>query len=173
MLPTSPPSVLATYPTRSPVDHSRLHRLNERQRQCLRLVYANYEAKEIASKLGLSPHTVHEHLRDARRTLGVSRSMQAARLLFAFEKDNCVVPDLFGVERRPIVDEDAFATEPAQPANVVRNRYNLTVLQRIGLIVAIAFVAVALAGALLVGADAITRIFWNYQIDISDPPYSQ
>lgn len=43
-----------------------------------------------------------------------------------------------------------------------------------GLVVTgIAFGAVALAGALLVGAEAITRIFTGYEIDISDPPYRQ
>lgn len=52
-----------------------------------------------------------------------------------------------------------------------KNRYRLTNLQRLGLIVAIAFAAVALAGALLAAADTITRILRTGQIDISDPPH--
>jgi DNA-binding CsgD family transcriptional regulator len=145
--------------------------LSERQKQCLRHLYQNLSVKEIALELGLSPHTVNEHLRQARRTLGVSRSMQAARLLVRAEGNNRSVSDAIGVEDDDVVDHDQDATMTAEPTRIARNRYNLTILQRIGLIVAIAFIAVALAGALLVGADAITRIFVGYEIDISDKPY--
>jgi DNA-binding CsgD family transcriptional regulator len=147
-------------------------RLNERQRQCLRLFYANLEIKEIAVELNLSPNTVREHLRDARRLLRTSRSMQAARLLVDHERDIQGVspPNRIGLERISN-DQDDAAGPNRRPA--VRNRYNLGILARIGLIIAIAFGAVALTGALLVGAEAITRLFVDHEIDISDPPYQQ
>src|SRR3954468_6987665 len=39
---------------RSEMDDVAFSRLNQRQRECLRLVYRNLEAKEIARELGLS-----------------------------------------------------------------------------------------------------------------------
>ena len=147
------------------------NRLNERQKECLRLFYANLEVKEIASEIGLSPNTVKKYLLDARRTLGVSRSMQAARILVEYERDTRGVPPPKRLVALPDLADDHGAWVEAASSTNARNRYNLTLLQRLGLIVAIALGAVALAGALLVGAEAITRIFVDYEIDISDPPY--
>lgn len=143
--------------------------LSERQKQCLRLFYANFEVKEIGAELELSPNTVKKYLGDARRTLGASRSMQAARFLVEFERDTQGVSPPSRIAPDPEIADPEDAPEQIGPA--ARNRYNLTILQRIGLIVAIAFIAVALGGALLVGADAITRIFVGYGIDISDESY--
>ena len=146
----------------------RLARLNERQRQVLRLYYQGLEVKEIARELGIAPNTVNQHLRDARRILGVARSVQAARLLAEAEGHNRIGTDPRRIAEADRADQMAVAgsTEPAR-----KNRYLLTTLQRLGLIVAIAFVAVALAGALLGTADTTTRILRTGQIDISDPPY--
>lgn len=154
------------------MDSSGLARLTERQRQCLRLFHANLEVKEIANRLGLSPHTVNEHLRDARKLLGVDRSMQAARLLAEAEGDNRPVPEPFGVaDAPPAADE-----RPASPSIVPErrtpdNRYDLSTLERIGLIIAIAAGIVLLAGATIIGAYAVTRILQERGIDISDKPY--
>ena len=145
----------------------RIDELTERQKQCLRGIYANLSIKEIGLQLDLSPHTVTEHLRYARRLLGVSRSMQAARLLVRHEGDSRTVPMPMGV----VAEEAATDTDLASPVGLVRNRYNLSSLQRIGLTIAVAFSAIAIAGALIVGADAINRVFVGYGIDISDPPY--
>lgn len=145
----------------------RIDELTERQKQCLRGIYANLSIKEIGQQLDLSPHTVNEHLRDARRVLHVSRSMEAARLLVAQEGDTRDVPTPMGVAAEAALTD----TDTASQIGLVRNRYNLTSLQRIGLTIAVAFSAIAFAGALIVGADAINRIFVGYGIDISDPPY--
>ena len=51
------------------------------------------------------------------------------------------------------------------------NRYNLSVLHRLGLIVGIAFATMALAGALVTGSYAVTRLMKDNQIDLSDSPY--
>lgn len=145
----------------------RLQRLTERQKQCLRLHYANYSAKQIGRKLDLSPHTVNEHFREARRILGVDRTMEAARMLVAVEGDKRIVPERLGVDphARTVDSGTAVLSRPA------RNRYNLIILKRVGLPFALAFTAVALAGALIGGADALNRAFLGYGIDISDPPY--
>jgi len=63
------------------MDDSRISRLTEAQRSCLRLVGAGFETKEIAIELGISPTAVTERLRVARSVLGVSRSSQAAKIL--------------------------------------------------------------------------------------------
>lgn len=153
-------------------DPGRLTRLNDRQKQVLRLYHRGFEAKEIARELRITPNTVNQHLRDARRILGVDRSVQAARLLAEAEEHNRVGTDpsaIAAVERADQIDGAASVEALSGPAR--KNRYHLTILQRLGLIVVIAFIAVALAGALIVAADTITRIIRSGQIDISDPPY--
>lgn len=67
-------------------DYTNFPKLTERQRDCLRLVANGYQSKEIAKRLGLTPNTVDQYLREALRTLGVSRRVEAARLLTAFEQ---------------------------------------------------------------------------------------
>jgi DNA-binding CsgD family transcriptional regulator len=64
------------------VDDQRFDRLTDRQRECLRLIYTHHSIKEIARLLGLSEDGVKWHLREARETLGVGRSAEAARLVF-------------------------------------------------------------------------------------------
>ncbi len=59
----------------------RIERLTDKQRQCLRLVYAHKETKEIARILGLSPDGVTQRIKGAMKTLGVDRRRDAAQLL--------------------------------------------------------------------------------------------
>lgn len=59
--------------------------LTEGQKACLRLFYARYDAKEIGRKLDIAPATVHQRLTAARKKLGVTKSMEAARLLIQAE----------------------------------------------------------------------------------------
>lgn len=59
----------------------RLERLTDKQRQCLRLVYAHKETKEIARILGLSPDGVTQRIKSAMRALGVDRRRDAALIL--------------------------------------------------------------------------------------------
>lgn len=58
-----------------------LQKLTPRQKEILRLLLAGFDAKSIARELDISVHTVTEHLREARRHLGVSNSREAARML--------------------------------------------------------------------------------------------
>jgi len=147
--------------------------LNERQKQCLRLVYDNLEAKEIAQRLSLSPHTVNEHLREARRILGVSRSMQAARLLVDLEGHERLVPKPLGVVPDEEPTDDGAEPGDAPPAPVRGNRYDLSGLQRLGIVMGLALVVIVLGGALVGTADLVGRLFTRYGIDISDGPYKR
>lgn len=148
--------------------------LNDRQKQCLRLVYENLEAKEIAQRLSLSPHTVNEHLRDARRILGVSRSLQAARLLADAEGHERLVSKPFGVDPIAVPVEQGDEREAFEPrVPVTGNRYRLTTIRRLGIIVGLALGIVVLGGALLGTADMIGRFMSKYRVDISDGPYKR
>ncbi len=75
-----------------------LGRLTENEKDVLRRWMMPQTAKEIALDLGISPHAVEKRLRMARAKLGVSSSLQAARLLAASEGYQKLVPhksDLF------------------------------------------------------------------------------
>lgn len=58
-----------------------VQKLTPRQKEILRLLGVGYDVKSVSRELGISNHTVAEHLREARRHLGVSSSREAARLL--------------------------------------------------------------------------------------------
>ena len=56
-------------------------RLTQGQIDCLLLVDRHYSSKEIATMLGISPHTVDQRIRGALEKLGVERRGDAARLV--------------------------------------------------------------------------------------------
>lgn len=58
---------------------SATEKLTDAQRDCLRLVLAHHNSKEIARELGVSPHTVDQRLRIAMRILQVPSRFEAAR----------------------------------------------------------------------------------------------
>lgn len=64
---------------------NRIARLTDRELDVLRLLARGHDAKSAARTLGLSVHSINERLRDARRTLEVSSSRAAARLLLEAE----------------------------------------------------------------------------------------
>lgn len=64
-----------------------ISKLTTRQRDCLRLVLAHKQSKEIGRELGISPMTVDNHFRSAIQTLGVSNRLEAALLLDSFERE--------------------------------------------------------------------------------------
>ena len=63
----------------------RLVRLTDKQRACLRLVYAHMSSKEIAPLLGVEPGTVDQYIKTAIRILGVGDRRAAARMLAEHE----------------------------------------------------------------------------------------
>jgi DNA-binding CsgD family transcriptional regulator len=153
------------------MDPSRIERLTVDQKQCLRLFFANLSIKEIGIELATSPNTVKGRLKSARQLLDADTSMKAAILLVQHERDTLGIdpPRSLGLERQLI--EEVRATAPDLPAAVAINRLGVERLQRFGLIVAAAFVAVAFLGALRSGLEDLMHFFWAYRIDISDYPY--
>ena len=97
------------------VDDIAFKRLTARQRQCLRLVAAPATSKQIARELGISSHTVDEHIREALATLGVPDRQEAARLFLAFEggqrPPQALSSQAIGVEERPPVPAIETASE--------------------------------------------------------------
>lgn len=69
------------------MEECRASKLTEGQRACLRLVAQAMTSKEIAARLGVSPHTVDQRLRMAMKTLGASSRASAARVLAESERD--------------------------------------------------------------------------------------
>ena len=61
--------------------HDRVARLSEGQRQCLALVDQHLSSKEIALRMGISPHTVDQRVRQALHILGVEKRGEAARMV--------------------------------------------------------------------------------------------
>ncbi len=69
-----------------------LARLTDNEKECLRRRLRPQTAKEMAIDLGISPHAVEKRLKMARAKLGLSSSLQAARLLAASEGYEPAVP---------------------------------------------------------------------------------
>jgi DNA-binding CsgD family transcriptional regulator len=67
------------------MDADRMERLTDKQRECLRLVYAHFSSKEIAPRLGVEPGTVDQYIKAAMRILGVADRRVAARMLAEHE----------------------------------------------------------------------------------------
>ena len=65
------------------VGDSPVARLSQGQIECLLLVDRHHNSKEIAARLGISPHTVDQRIRGALEKLGVERRGEAARLVAA------------------------------------------------------------------------------------------
>lgn len=88
--------------------------LTPRQKEILRLLLAGFDAKSIASELGISVHTVTEHLREARRHLQVTNSREAARLLAQTEAGppNNLGPNNIGVVGHPETSSSSQQSKP-------------------------------------------------------------
>ena len=84
----------------------RLARLTEKQRECLRLVYAHMSSKEIAPHLHVEPGTVDQYIKAAMRTLGVSDRRAAARMLADHEAGDA----------RPLVSQPLDIAQIGEPA---------------------------------------------------------
>lgn len=62
--------------------------LTARERECLRLVAAHLQSKQIARRLGIQPTTVDRHCERAMHKMGVSDRVEAALKLVADERQN-------------------------------------------------------------------------------------
>ena len=87
--------------------------LTPRQKEILRLIAQNLQAKEIARLLDISERTVKTHTDAARRRLGVATSREAARLLIAWEAEHDIVPAIVPEGHRPPGTMDAGTDTPS------------------------------------------------------------
>ena len=74
-------------PSANSQESARVARLTPGQLECLRLVNEHLSSKEIAVRLGISPHTVDQRIRGSLHILGVERRSQAARLVAKYSSE--------------------------------------------------------------------------------------
>ena len=97
---------------------SRLARLSRGQIECLLLVDQHHSSKEIAVRLGISPHTVDQRIRGALEKLGVDRRGEAARIVAAaLSPDDEAYQRL--IHQSPYIDP---AAQPGQEDGTVRTQ---------------------------------------------------
>ena len=85
-------------------------RLTKAERECLSRCLSHQTAKQMALDLGISPHAVEKRLKMARAKLGLSSSLEAAKLVEALERSGRLGPhasELPSVHLRP--DEHGVA----------------------------------------------------------------
>jgi DNA-binding CsgD family transcriptional regulator len=61
-------------------------RLTGAERECLRRCLSHQTAKQMALDLGISPHAVEKRLKMARAKLGLSSSLEAAKVVDSLER---------------------------------------------------------------------------------------
>jgi DNA-binding CsgD family transcriptional regulator len=67
-------------------------RLTKAERECLKRCLSHQTAKQMALDLGISPHAVEKRLKMARAKLGLSSSLEAAKLVEALERSGRLGP---------------------------------------------------------------------------------
>jgi DNA-binding CsgD family transcriptional regulator len=134
------------------MDAERIARLNEGQRECLRMVLRHMSSKEIARALGISRHTVDQRLRLAMRTLEAGNRIDAARALARQEGTEGYQPSAY---QPPHIDPAPTATPSA--ARTTREPGNDDGLRRWGWIMAIAAAAGVLFAAVFIGLNALSE----------------
>lgn len=124
--------------------------LTDGQRQCLRLLYGRLSAKEIAAELGISPDTVNQRLAAARRKLGVSRSIEAARILAAAEGapiyKQTVYQQIDIEDEAPAELRSAASRLPWPVPTKWRRKNDLSIAERLVAIVGIAVLFMGVVG---------------------------
>jgi DNA-binding CsgD family transcriptional regulator len=143
----------------SEVNTDRLDRLTDKQRECLRLVYAHMSSKEIAQQLGVEPGTVDQYVKGAIRILGVSDRRAAARMLAEHEGGAAVPGAVILQDEQAPFDATPMRREPLLPLPLegLRPTY-VSWTKRLVWIVTIA-IGVALAFLILIAsAEALTRL---------------
>jgi DNA-binding CsgD family transcriptional regulator len=161
----------------------RVARLTPGQLDCLRLVDQHLSSKEIATELGISPHTVDQRIRQALHILGVERRTQAARIVAQYSGpyERPIRPPLpgeprslnghpevsgsgqiwhartaeFFTEQRPVSFRPSLQPPFATRTNP-RNEMNIG--QRLFWIVAISIGAAFSAGMYLAGLESLARL---------------
>lgn len=147
--------------------------LTQRQRECLRLVARDRDAKEIGRQLGISPQTVNNHVKAAMATLGVNSRFVAARLLASFESHSPPMASLPKAMANDIgytaivpsldegVQEERGRYDPRRapsPAWEKTRRYALSPVQRLLSVALLTAVVAVIIVAALPMSDSVQRL---------------
>lgn len=110
------------------VDEIRLaaiKRLTPAERECLRRCLEHQTAKQMAIDLGISAHAVEKRLKMARAKLGLSSSLEAAKLVVSVERSHRLGPGPS--------DLSPDSTQPDQGGTDAVPRHETSWIERIGL----------------------------------------
>jgi DNA-binding CsgD family transcriptional regulator len=154
-------------------------RLTEKQKECLRLVLRRNSSKEIASELGISPHTVDARLKGALKALGTASRFEAARILATYEAAHIrglayQLPNLSSqheIGEFPVPNENWPEREPnAEQINGVTWNWlfplptanqpvaSFTPAQKLASVIVIVMATVFIMGSLLTSYEALSGI---------------
>ena len=101
-------------------------RLTKAERECLKRRLSRQTAKEMALDLGISPHAVEKRLKMARAKLGLSSSIDAAKLVESLERSGRLGPgssDLPSGDARP--DEVGSVAAPRNETAWITRRHQI------------------------------------------------
>jgi DNA-binding CsgD family transcriptional regulator len=142
------------------MDQDRLSRLTDKQRECLRLVYAHMSSKEIAQQLGVEPGTVDQYVKAAMRILGVSERRAAARMLAEHEGATAAAPAAIRLQdEQAAFDATPPEREPVLPLPLEGLRPTHVGWGKRLLWIVLIAIGIALAFLILIAAaEAFTRL---------------
>jgi DNA-binding CsgD family transcriptional regulator len=141
------------------MDADRLSRLTDKQRVCLRLVYAHMSSKEIAQQLGVEPGTVDQYIKAAIRILGVGDRRAAAKLLAEYEGGGAAHVGLRLQDEQTPFDAEPPRRDPVLPLPLEGLRPTYVGWGRRLLWILLIAIGIALAFLILIAAaEAFTRL---------------
>ena len=124
-------------------------RLTTAERECLKRCLGHQTAKQMALDLGISPHAVEKRLKMARAKLGLSSSLEAARLVESLERSGRLGPhasDLPSGHAGP--DEAGFEAAPRNETAWITRR------PQVYMVSGAMLMSVLAAAALIIGVQS-------------------
>ena len=118
-----------------------IQRLTIGERECLKRCMDHQTAKEMALDLGVSPHAVEKRLKMARAKLGISSSLEAAKLVAAADEANCLVPQTSGLSGTNAIVEEVPAAIPLPSTTQGERRPSIYVISGAILMILVAAAA--------------------------------
>lgn len=127
-----------------------IRRLTEAERECLGRCLRHQTAKEMALDLGISPHAVEKRLKMARAKLGLSSSLEAAKLVEKFDRSDRLGPHSSELTPKDAKPDNAGSVAVPRDETAWNTRHRVYLVS--GAILMSAFAAVVLVvGALSSG----------------------
>jgi DNA-binding CsgD family transcriptional regulator len=125
-----------------------IRRLTSAERECLRRCLSHQTAKQMALDLGISPHAVEKRLKMARAKLGLSSSLEAAKLVDALDRSGRLGPHMSDLSPDLARPEDAGSV--AGP----RNETAWSQRHRVPLVSGAMLMSILAAIALIIGLQS-------------------